>query len=559
LDPIFDFVAETIPPKGGGRRVKVATTETQDIVQPGIFYGGYKRKDFVFPVLTSGAIGRISYSRDITDPHLLPPFFFDEHLTVKSSEYSVTVPETINIQYRLFGLSTEKINFHKEQTQDGIKYIWKMNDVPAWRYEPDAPARAYTSPHLMIFIDSFRAKGQTHKVVSDVNDLYSWYSGLIKKIPSETNGKDVDQLVSDLVKGAKSDREKVHAIFQWVQKNIRYVAFEDGMAGFIPRSAIDVYVKRYGDCKDMANLLKYMINKAGIDAYHTWIGSRNKPYSYKDVPSAVADDHMICSIKLDNQYIFLDATSPFVAFGNPTSMIQGKEALIGIDDKRFEIVKVPVLEGKFNTRIDSVFISSSEKGIVGKVSSELNGYRKDDLEVSSMKASLQQDKEYIRDFFEIGSNNILIHNVSIKGLGDATQPGSIGFEFLQPGYSKSIGDKLYINLAINKSSPGEKIGHTRLQAVEKDYFFNDVTVTVYDIPPGYSVLRIPENKTAEWPEFGFRSSYEVSEGQVLLKREVYSNILYLEKAHFESWNKFIQELADVNNQTVVFATTPAKK
>jgi hypothetical protein len=28
--------------------------------------------------------------------------------------------------------------------------------------------------------------------------------------------------------------DKVKAIFYWVQNNIRYIAFEDGIAGFLP-------------------------------------------------------------------------------------------------------------------------------------------------------------------------------------------------------------------------------------------------------------------------------------------------------------------------------------
>ena len=38
----------------------------------------------------------------------------------------------------------------------------------------------------------------------------------------------------------KTDSEKAQAIYLWVQNHMKYVAFEDGMEGFVPRQAADV-------------------------------------------------------------------------------------------------------------------------------------------------------------------------------------------------------------------------------------------------------------------------------------------------------------------------------
>jgi transglutaminase-like putative cysteine protease len=554
LDPIISFEAETVVPAGSGKRIKVSTSETRDIVQPGVFYGGYKRKEFVYPAISRGSIGRLSYTKEIKDPHILVPFYFADDISVKTSRFSVTVPQNMVLRYNLFGNATDKIQFNKEVIRDKVHYSWTMTEVPAWQREKDAPGRAYTSPHVIVFIESYEEKGTTHKVLSGVNDLYSWYSSLIRQIPAQHNNEELKQLVSQLTAGLNTEKEKVKVIFQWVQKNIRYVAFEDGMAGFIPRSAVDVYIKRYGDCKDMANLLKYMINLCGIEAYHTWIGTRDRPYSYESVPSAIADNHMICSVKFGEEFVFLDATNPFLSFGNPTSMIQGKEALVGIDDQRFRVIKVPVLDKNSNQRLDSIYISSNDRGLTGSVSSELTGYRKDDLEVQALRASLNQDKEYIRDFFKIGNNNIQIENVALHGLGEPDKKGRINFKFFQPGYYKKIGDKMYVNLAINKTMPGEKLDlKVRRHPRTSEYYYSDHSVTIYEIPKGYTVSYLPEDKSGDWPDFGFRSSYKVMDDKIYFTLEVYSSHLNLEKNGFESWNNFIQALSDVNNQTVSLA------
>ena len=127
-------------------------------------------------------------------------------------------------------------------------------------------------------------------------------------------------------------------IFNWVQDNIRYIAFEDGLGGFIPRDAASVCNKRYGDCKDMANLLFEMLNHAGIEAYRAWIGTRNRPYKYKEVPTPMVDNHMITAVIIDGETIFLDATDSYVPFGLPSAFTQTKEALLGIDENSYNIV-----------------------------------------------------------------------------------------------------------------------------------------------------------------------------------------------------------------------------
>lgn len=554
FDPIIAFDAETSPPKGGGRKAKVSTSDIHDIVQPGIFYGGYKRKEFVFPAITPGSVGRLNYTKEIKDPHLLTPYYFGDDVLVKMSRFSIAVPDNVSLNYKLFGADTTQVQFKKDQVKNTIVYTWTMEGVKPWEFEEDAPSRAHTSPHIVFYIDHYLIRGEKKKILSDVSDLYSWYNTLIKRIPSQKEDTELRALVNELISGVKDDQDKVRVIFQWVQKNIRYIAFEDGMAGLIPRSATDVFIKRYGDCKDMANLLKFMINIAGLDAYHTWIGTRDRPYSYADVPTVIADNHMICTVKLDNSWVFLDATNPFIAFGKPTSMIQGKEALIGTGEDTFEVVQVPVLNKEFNARVDTIFVRATDKGITGRVVSQLLGYRKDDLEAKAMRASLDQDEHYIRDFFNIGTNDIQIRQVAIRGMGDQSNAAHVSFDFAQPGYLKRIGNKIYLNLGINKTTPGDKVNiPTRINPVERDYQYHDVTVTVFDIPADYEATYLPAKRSAQWPEFGCTTSYQVRDGKIFFIRELYSNHLYLGKDRFETWNAFIQELGAINNETITLS------
>src|SRR5690606_29442469 len=101
--------------------------------------------------------------------------------------------------------------------------------------------------------------------------------------------------VLKLTESAKTSEEKIKSIYYWVQDNIKYIAFEDGISGFRPDAAQNVLVNRYGDCKGMANLTKEMLKVAGFDARLAWIGTNRIPYTY-ELPSLAVDNHMICVV-----------------------------------------------------------------------------------------------------------------------------------------------------------------------------------------------------------------------------------------------------------------------
>ena len=555
LSPIIEIDAQTLTPRGNGfKKTKVSTYETKDLVQPGIFYGGNKRKEFVFPNLSAGATGRLTYTKAIKDVHLITPFFFDENIPVEKSEFSVIFPRDVTVKYMVFGNLKEQVHFSEQRLSNAVKYSWALKNVPPFETAKKSPGYTYHATHVIIWIDSYQLKGQINQVGSGVADLYKWYQSLIKQIPSGGNYSSLNQQVASLVAPTKTKEEAAKTIFQWVQKNIKYIAFEQGMAGLIPREASDVYTKRYGDCKDMANLLKYMLTQAGVESYHTWIGTRSKPYNYETLPLTIINNHMICSVKTETGLIFLDATDPFLSFSSPSSMIQGKEGLIGINDNQFKLATIPTRKKEENQRVDSIFIALEKDGVKGSVVSHLTGYKKEDLERERFKAEIDHKPGYLRDFYGVGDNNVQLESVSLKGLNNPDLDALVEFNFFQPGYYKNMGDKIYFNMVLNKSLPGEMVqSDSRNQMIEADYLFENRTITRFTLPDAYQVTSVPPDFERQWSEFGVSSKYRQSGNVVILEQVLYSNFLYIDKPLFQQWNKFIQAAADVNRQIITLS------
>ncbi len=357
------------------KTIKVDYIETKRDFDNGVFYSDQESKSFTFPAVTKGAITNLNYKEVIKDPHFLGLYRFGSFVPTKSAQLSIEFPKNVSIGYIDFNTNSIDVDFKKEELQDVNVYTWSVNNINGYQGEDDSEDMLHYIPHIIVYIKSYEENGNKINVLNDVSDLYNWYNSLVEQI--DTNAlENVYSIADNITKGLTTKRQKAEAIFNWVQNNITYVAFEDGLGGFIPRGAASVCDKRYGDCKDMANLLYEMLNHVGIESYRTWIGTRNRFYSYFDVPTPMVDNHMINTAIINKDTIFLDATDSYVPFGMPSAFTQTKEALLGIDANTYKVIKVPVQDSNKNiSYITSDF--SLENGTL-KVSEnrKLTGYEK---------------------------------------------------------------------------------------------------------------------------------------------------------------------------------------
>ena len=88
-----------------------------------------------------------------------------------------------------------------------------------------------------------------------------------KIVDQQIANADVKSLVSRLISGKKSRDQKVAAILQHVDREVRYTGVDFGEASVTPRTPGETLTRKYGDCKDKSALLVAMLRSAGIPAY----------------------------------------------------------------------------------------------------------------------------------------------------------------------------------------------------------------------------------------------------------------------------------------------------
>jgi transglutaminase-like putative cysteine protease len=552
FDELKDVEAYTKVPDGSKyKKIRVTDIKTENAISRGIFYDDVKQSIFDFPSLIKGAIAYETHKEYHKDVHLLSPFYFASYMPVMESRFSISFPADVDVRYIIKNDPQKKVTVTEDKKGRTRTFEFTANNIKMFDRYGNGPARAYYEPHVIVYIASYKDGDNVVPFLGSVEDLYHWNYSFLKGI-NEAPAPVLKHLADSLTAGASSDKEKAHRIYKWVQDHIKYVAFEEGLEGFIPRQAADVCNKKYGDCKDMASLLTELLQTAGLDAHFTWIGTRDIPYDYSEVPLPIVDNHMISAVKLNNEWVFLDGTDPNCEFGYPTHAIQGKQALIAFDDKKFEVVRVPEMEALRSKMIDTTFISIGDNGIKGSTSAYYHGYFGNDIFNSLQYRDSKDTREYVKARLSKASNKYIMGDFNVSPLGADNKSIRLNASFEIPDYGKKVGDEYYINLNLDKFYTASAIDTAKRKIpVENNYKYIVTQYTVLDVPPAYMVSYLPKNFNYSDNLVDFSIQYMKENNKVIATQQIKSNVLFMQPSDFVKWNAAVKELSSQYKEQLV--------
>ena len=526
---------------------------TKSSMNTSIFYDDHKNKEIIAPRMNVGDKIVIMYEEEIVDPHFLGSFFFSSYIPIEYTELKINHTDDILVDFKQFHVNDLKLTYQTEKLKEQSVKVWKAVNIPPYKIVSHGPNFRYYEPHIAPYITSYQSKNEEITVLGSPESLFKWYNSLVKNV-NQNESSTLKAIVDSITSNTKSKKEITKKIFYWVQDHIKYVAFEDGLGGFIPREANDICDKRYGDCKDMASIITEMLKYANIEGYLTWVGSRDIPYRYTEMPTPAVDNHMIASVKLDDNYIFLDATGSYVPFGSPTGFIQGKEALIKTGEKSFSIVEVPVISREENRFNDTTLIKLLKNSSVeGKTKTTLQGLEKYNMTWSLINKSQKDQKDVLKSKFEKGNNKFLVNQFTIDNLEDRDLDLSVDFTFTIGDYYKKVGDNLYLNPHISKPWKDQKIEIEERENIplEFDHKFTKNFVTTFEIEDDYKIVFTPKNKRYSTDQFGYNISYEVKDNKFICEMSYFLDTLLLTSDQFEAWNKMIDQLNEIYSEAII--------
>ena len=98
---------------------------------------------------------------------------------------------------------------------------------------------------------------------------------------------------------------------QWVQDDVRYLGFEEGVNGHRPRTPSATLANGYGDCKDKSLLLQTVLSEMGVTSYVALVNTKTGDLLDQTLPAVTLFDHAIVMAEIDGRNVFMDPTSTY--------------------------------------------------------------------------------------------------------------------------------------------------------------------------------------------------------------------------------------------------------
>lgn len=511
-----------------------------------IFYSD--AKVCVYPLKNSaaGEVLLLSYKKRYKDVKYLTSVYFTDDVPTITKKIVFRVPNSVNVELKEFNFQGFNIQKKVTKDRDNNIYEYVVKDLPAAGSEASVKGNSHVYPHVLVLTKGYTSNNEKITLLNNTEDLYKWYSSLVQNVEGNTDA--LKPLVNQLIANKTSNEDKIKAIYYWVQDNIRYIAFEDGIAGFKPATAELVHKNKYGDCKGMANLVKNMLKIAGFDARLTWIGTNHIAYDYS-YPSLAVDNHMICTLLLDGKQYFLDPTESYCSFNDYAERIQGRPVMIE-DNNKFILSKVPVLPLERNT-----------------VSIEQNYELKGETLVGASKAIYAGEKKGMLLYFlnntEKSSKNTLLEsvagkdkNMNIKKLDasnttEREKPLTLNIEFELFNQVSTFDKEIYVDLDWYKDFADGEIEKARIFDYKLSSRILQKTVVSLKIPQNHTIKHLPEKVDIKTPNFTIKAGFEQKNGQVIYTKEITVPTGVVAKADFAAWNAAIIALKKLYDDRVI--------
>ncbi|WP_233858865.1 DUF3857 domain-containing transglutaminase family protein [Paraburkholderia sp. HD33-4] len=273
-------------------------------------------KTIVFPGVEPGATVTMR-TRETQVTPLFPGQFsaddrFSNNKAIKSASVTINAPASMKLYADVVDMPGGLVVADVDGRQT---WRWSIKDVPAQPGdEANAPSIDDRSPRLAVTtFPSYEAVGKAY---------------LARARAQVAITPDIQTLANEVTMGITDRRAQADALYQWVSRNIRYVAVILGFGGVVPHTAQDVLHARYGDCKDHTTLLQALLAAKGIQSSTVLVNSDSR-YWLPSVASPLAVfNHVITYIPEFD--VYLDSTAGTARFGTLTFNEGGKRALLTV-------------------------------------------------------------------------------------------------------------------------------------------------------------------------------------------------------------------------------------
>lgn len=441
-----------------------------------------------------------------------PPWYpqKDENYAVEESSCTIVCPENYVVRFKAFNYpgTVEK------KTENGkLKMTWQVKAVPAVKAMFANNSIRELTPVVFFAPSDFEIEGYKGNMQT-WNDFAKFQASL--NVGRDALPQNIITKVNELISGITDDKQKVKILYEYFQKNTRYISIQLGLGGWQPFDATYVAKKGYGDCKALTNYMQSILKEAGIRSLYSIVNAGGRTTIMEDFPSNQFN-HVILCVPFEKDSIWLECTSQSLPAGYMSAFTGNTKALI-TTEKGGQLIATPRYGLNDNRQIRTINGKLNEEGdLQMKVSTTYTCLKQD--QTSMMIEILPKDRiqKILEKQFDLGSYHIagFNYNKQAEVFPSVTEE----IEMVANSYTTLTGKRIFINPnVLNRATQKPTaVEGRKVDFIFKTAFHDEDNIEI-EIPDGFAAESLPKDVSLQTPFGNYSVSYKVDGNKIIYKR-----------------------------------------
>lgn len=530
---------------------KVKKSEIRDVSAVGgsTMYSDWRVRYIELNYPTYPYVVEFSYSKKLKGISFatFPNWHFQNSYSsaVKESSFSLTIPNNLDFQYKMYNQSLEPTI---KKNASSTTYHWTLNNLPAIKREPYSPPAHATLPILRLTpaeftIDEYKGSMRTWKDYGQF--LHTLWNGR-DELPAA-----LAENVQTIAAAHVSPTDKVAALYKFMQENKRYVSVQLGIGGWQPLDANYVETNDYGDCKALSNYMKAMLSEVGIKSYPVIVeAGGDLPYIAED--DFVDPDFNHAILYIPEEDIWLECTSRDNPAGYLGSFTHNRRVLL-VTPEGGKLAYTPKLTATDNISTEVATLAlNNDGGAHIEYSGQFTGIAHEKWRGRLNYLTEEELENRVREHGALP--NLSFHKLDIQAAID-TPESSVDFVADIPRYAAKAGKRLFVPL--NKICPRKyspSAVEERKQPLSIASAYTKRADITFKLPEGFRIESLPKAIEID-TEFGHYSlSLTEVENGVQIKREMIMNDGQLSADAYTDFRQFCLDIVKADGAKMVLVS-----
>ncbi len=454
---------------------------------------------------------RISYSVTYTFHRFMSIGYLspEGRCNIENGTYTIEVPSGYPLKRMSRNLAEPELKSGKTD-----RYIWKYK-YDYRKPEVNQSPVSDTDPYLVVLPEKFSygVDGSYDSWESLGKWAWDLNSGL-DKLPGDEKAR-----IDRLLEGVSDDREKVRILYHYLQDYNRYINVKIDLGGLKSYPAEYVCRNRFGDCKALCNYMRAILRYAGIESYYTLAYLDGQvPYFNEDFPND-AFNHIIVTVPLDGETLFLECTSKNSPFNYPGTSNQGRKAL-ATKQSGSCLVDVPPMTPEDTECIYRFHVKCpDERTSAISLDAKLRGGEFEHFVFLATGANKNDVEIYLRNY-AFGKT------MQMTGYGIERPHRDSAFVNLRvdgtnTGFYRIFGQTMMLE-NVSLEIPAYEAPGNRKSQVQIDFPRNDTSTVEYELT-GIRLSSIPKNVSIESPYGSYSAVFGIADGRLKVTKNLRIN------------------------------------